>query len=362
LGDSPSFSYSIILSRTRGVVMAAFMELNGFPCLSVRHLRMENAKQQKKSLKIDFSISEWIAKANLFCCKRGSDPSYGYLIVGYDSFIGTGGLRIVFADGNEMIFDDVAIEWATKITPAAREEQGYYLVKIVDGRYALSETLVGKRYNLPTGYTEPESPEPYGTFDYLTETIKTDPSEVPYSWDDLFQEVWKISNGTPLDTAEFTFPEYTPQDLDWRYVTRRDAVEMLFQWTQSSAERKDDGSFKLVRVEDEGNAERDNIFSYFDSFFLHKDRFKRFKEPGSETPTKLILYFNLLTESDSPTEQYEKIEKTPASFTPSKHELSIRLPAFFQDSESVDPAQDIETIATEFLEFTQKHFNLFPPQ
>lgn len=348
---------------------AATFILNGHPCYNIRQLRIEAKRQRREQIKVDFNVSEWIGKANSFCHRRGADPSFGYLIGSLASVNGSGGLTIQLINAaGERVYKTftVQVEWARKITPAATEDRGLYLVRVVDSRYAMADSLVGKRFNLVTGFTPPSSGQQYGSFDYHSDTVKLipsggggEPSKVPYSWTDLFDEVWKTSDNSNLQTSGVTFPEYIPQDLDWRYRTRRDALQMLLQWTQTSIILNDSNQWQLISVEDQSNQSRDEALNQLKPYRI-KDRQAKLKEAGAETPDKLLLHFRKLN-GDGETSEYEKLERTPAGFTASKQLLSLRLPAYYVGGE-VNPVQQVGNIADAFLSKVTKHLAAFPSQ
>lgn len=348
------------------------MHLNGYQCFSPAQLRDE----AKRLPELDFNSSDWLGKANSFCHRRGVDPSYGYLLAPSGAITSSGGLRIVFADYSEQVFEKVKIMWSKKTTPAVKESQGIDLVYVVDMRYALAEAFVGKRYNLVKDYEPPESLSEAGKFIYDPKTVKEkddpetseDEKGKPYTWSEMFDEVFKLPGDPPptldktTDLTSDSFPKYIPQDLDFRYVTRRDALEMLLQWTGLTLLVSHDGKYKLSPLEDENNDKRDGIFREF-KYFLSKDRHKNFFAPGKPAPDKFKFHFRHLTAPNSEVEEYKIVEKKPNTLHISDHLLPIRLPSYYVGDEAgqgVPEDQQSDNVAKDFLKRWEKIFKLFP--
>lgn len=339
---------------------------NGFPCLNPNELRRE----ARRHLELDFNLSEWVGKANSFTHRRGVDPSSGYLLLHNKSRVGSGGLRIVYADGSEQTFSQVAIQWAKKITPAAKVEQGYFLAKVVDPRYGLSESLAGKRYNLVTEFVPPENPGSsgegsVGKFKYDSTTTKNGSETVPWTWEEIFDDLFYLPGLPELIKDELpdeTFPKYVPQDLDFRFTTRRDALQMMLEWTGLTILYSPDGRYKLAVIEDEGGEKIQEHLAPFNATCLSKNRFNRVGPPGKENPFKFVLYLRHLTPPNSETDLYKKIDKAPAQFG-SSHELHLRVPSYYFGFIAGVPEDQTPTeIAKDFGLRADKFFNMFPPQ
>lgn len=335
-----------------------YMELNGSPCV----LPAQLLREAEALPHLDFNLSDWTGKANAFHHQRGSDPSYGYLLVPSTAVnAASSAFSITYQDGTTKSFL-VKIESAKKITPAYYEHQGYYLAKIVDERYALCDTLVSKRYNLVESFSPSQSSSSKGTFKYVKETIReVSPTlSVSYDWKELFKEVFKVPSGQELQVNGITFPTYTPQDLDWRYTSRRDALEMLLQWTGTSiVYQEGESNWKLVALEDANNANRDALLTQYD-YSICKDRWNKFKEPGSPHPKKFRLHFRRLNPQSPDVDQYKVEEKTPSKSPKNGQEFSVRLPSYYVNDPSIP--QSPSEVATDWFGRAEKFLSFFPSQ
>lgn len=307
--------------------------------------------------KLSLDCSDWYGLANEYIDRRGVDPSYGHFICQNGSVnapLADNVLKIVSYE-KATINIPVKIEWARKIGQVAAANKGYYLVRVVDDRYALANELVGKRFNHVINYLAAASGSSKGSFSYHEETLNkvSDTLTIPYSWEKLFDELWKIPSEETLEKTGITFPTYTCQPPDWRYTTRRDALEMLLQWLNLTIVfNKFTGKWSLKEIK--GNLDID-----FDSFLV-TNTWAKHKEPGEVTPSKLKLYFARTEQEQNDVEAYKVLERTPSAENKTKQELHLRLPAYYTGT--TDSPIDTSQIANDFLTATTSRWDQFPPQ
>lgn len=330
----------------------SYFALNGYPCLLPGQLYSEFRK-------IGLDCSDWYGLANEFIDLRGVDPSYGHLICQSDSVNNPATpneLKIIDDDKTTRLFS-VKIEWARKIGQASTDDKGYYLVRVVDDRYALANELLGQRFNHVVNYISASvGSGSNGTFVYHEETLNKVSATliIPYTWENLFDQCWKLPSGAPLEKGGITFPTYVCQPPDWRYMTRRDALEMLLQWLNLTIVYDHaDGKWKLKEVKGS------QPFSQYDPV-LCLDAKPKYKEAGEAVPSKLKLYFPRIDQTQNDVEEYKVLERTPTLTNKTKQELHLRLPVFYESGS--DSPVDVSDIANKFLVGATYRWKQFPPQ
>lgn len=332
--------------------MPPIFRLNGIDCLNPAQLISEFNR-------IGYSTSEFEGLANQFVQQRGADPSYGFFLVPHEAVQNEQqkSLTIFLANKIDRASSKnftVQIEWHKKIgNPKFQADAGYTLVKVVDERYVLSSELVSKRFNHVLRFNPSNNPDLKGSFTYHPDTVNTTESAgSPYTWESIFREVWRVPSGASLTIGEISFPKYTPQDIDFRYTTRRDALEMLFQWTGTTITLDDKGQWNLVEVG--GTA---NLSNY--NNILSEDSHLGFKTPGDVIPGTLKLYFPLEEASSSDVKSYQIIEKSPIG-NKNSMEVHLRLPAIYAANFSSPNLP--QTIGDEFLQICKRRWDQFPSQ
>lgn len=341
-------------------------KFNDHFCLSARQLKKEADTH-------GFSTEEWYGRANSFTMRRGVEPAEGYLLVHQFDAAATNNLQITYrnvSDGNvtteigTKTFHHLKVKTARKITPAASREKGYYLVHVVDERYALEDDLVGKRFNLVLDFEEAESPNPYGTFKYHQDT--TDGVDNPYTWQRVFEEVWEVPSGLPLDFSDIVtldYPKHVPQDVDFRYVTRKMALMMLCQWCNFTILVTNSGTYKVARINDTGDQLTNLLKTYEDARLKSKDRYVDLDDPGYPEPKTYELYFKRLSPISGIREHEQIIASANYPSKSSDKKEPFELPLVTPTTvTAVDPNYQIANAADAFVLRQKPYFGMFPPQ
>lgn len=344
--------------------------LNDVPCLNPRQLRSECRR-----LRLD--ISSWDGKANSFTHLRGVDPSYGYVLIEDSRLEGVSnsGLTIFYRDLSEpgkqtlisKTFQTVRIVSTKKITPGGRKDSGFSVAHVVDERYTLKDALVGKRYNLVQEYQAGISSTDPGRFTYVDSTINQNPptgSPRPYTWKEIIEDVWSVPSNETLNFEELSddfFPKYVPQDIDFRYVTRRDGLQKLLQWLNATIIANPNGIYKFVSVDDTGE-QLSNYLSGPDESLRAKDLWVSYREPGYPEPKNLELHFRRVIPETDVNEYYTIDKNTDSPEASSKSEISLKLPCYYTGDSNAPAEQTPEKAANDFFTRTQKLFKQFPPQ
>lgn len=355
----------------------AYFELHSHACVDAQQLLSEYRQ-------IGLDTSEWEGKANCFVQVRGADPNYGYLLCQSASIYqgAIGGLQISEqSSGFYRYFTNIKVEWAEKIGQAPTPDHSYYLARVVDERYTLAETLVGKQFNYVVGYNYAGSADPTtgqvsieGKFAYHDDTLKDSgtpsfPQRAPYSWLDIINECWKVPSGIKVTLAAgFAFPTYTPQDLDFRYTTCRNALEQIFQWLNATILVKYDlaGSilfYELSAIADAGN-QLDNLLAFVDDALIRNNLWIQHDEPGHAAPNRIRMHFPIPDTENNDVEAYHTIERFPApsSIPRSKVTLSLRMPLHFAGNSYVPQGMLASDAASDFITRTGAFFRQFPSQ
>lgn len=341
--------------------MPAYIELNGHACATPEQVLREIADFNRGPIKVDYSVSDWQGKANQFTHRRGVDPSYGWLITTHRSVSSEssegGELRIVYDDGSSFTFEQIYTRSAKKLTPALQDSKGFYIVEVLDQRYALAESFVGERFNLVTAY------DPSGGFVYDSET--TDEVlgvPVPWTWQQIIDKLWIVPDESLLNTGGVTFPLATPQDFDFRYTTRRDALEMILQWCGMTIVPDFAGGFKLATLHDSANASILALIAAYKDVAVIKDRRVKQKAAGYPAPAKFQTHFRRLNPPNIEVSQYHKIEKIPTATNKSKKEISVRLPVYYVDDGGIPTDMQPGNVASAWLVTADRWHSMFPPQ
>ena len=269
-----------------------------------------------------FSTDLWYGKANSWVDRRGIDPSYGYFIVDYsiieqaklanstdpspgdnDDFSMSANIYKltlkVYLDerdssGNRLVreYQTYPTEWVN-VTPDWTGEKAIYLIKVEDCRfifrYPESAWLDGDFqiwFNKVETYLSPselqaefdlETEPSFGKFVYASYSTKKTPGgdpeldsiglPVPYTWEELLVEAFKLFTVKFPDKAEVSFPWFehyfdfdldtseiefngaTPQNITTRYKSGRDFLAQLLYWTNTTLLNLGDGKIKLIRIE-----------------------------------------------------------------------------------------------------------------
>lgn len=365
----------------------AYFQFNGFPCVDPYSLANELEALSSSPIPMDASPDEWYGKANAFCHRRGVDPSEGYLLVpnaAYDPkdnselIIGFDGQPTTTPQGKPLSAQQraqtqtlyrksfkVQVDWARKASPASQPSQGYYFIRVTDARISLASQLVGKRFNYPLNYKpNPISSSLPGEFIYHEETLKEDQNKVgetiyrPYTWEELFKECFLLpgEQTSSLTTLRVVYPEYTPQDLDFRYVTRRDALEMLCQWCNISIEWDGLNGYKLIQVK---NGQQGDIATLLNA---HRRRETKNAFPKyNEVPQKFALHFPYL----QPKSQHTSIYHVNANigFEGGNGEtLSLWLPCVKIEGAAPPTTQNPDTIPPKFRDLQRGYYDQLPSQ
>jgi len=364
-----------------------YFQLNGYACIEPASLMGELNALSSGVVPMDASSEEWAGKANAFHHRRGVDPSEGYLLVPHAAYrpdsnseliIHFDGYSTTTQQGKPLSAGQLAqvkqlyqksfkvqIDWARKASPASQPNQGYYLVRVTDARISLANELVGKRFNYPTNYTPPQSAATPGTFVYHQDTLKEEQSKTgeishrPYTWEELFKECFKIpDNEEPLTTIRVVYPDYTPQDLDFRYVTRRDALEMLCQWCNLSIEWTGLNEYKLIQVKSGAQNQGDiNSLLQAHAYRTTKNVFEKF----NEVPQKLALHFPYLQPKSQHTSIYD-VNDDIGFEGGNGEKLDLWLPCVKLEGATPPTNQDPNSLPPKFRATQKDYFDQLPSQ
>jgi hypothetical protein len=334
--------------------MPPIFKLNGSECYLASHLANESAR-------LGYDSSDWQGLANQFVQLRGARPSYGYLLCRQSSIDNASQkkLEVTLEDGSIKSFT-VSIEWTKKIGGTSYEaDRGFNLVKVVDERYALASDLVGEHFNSVLRYDAPLTPGSKGAFTYHPDTLNKISSSltIPYDWEAVFNKVWKLPSNAPLDTKGHTFPSYTPQDIDFRYTTRAEAMEMLAQWTGFEVvpeEGRNGLVYGLAKVQN-----RPDFTSY--DHLLARNPHPKFKEAGEPIPKTVKCYFAKDDESSNDVEAYHTVDRASAVTNNNGTTIHCRLPARFVGDGS-DAPQKTKDVIDDFMANRFLRWNQFPSQ
>jgi hypothetical protein len=327
-----------------------FVSVNSQPIHSAKIFRLNYEQPFCRGL---VKITDWIDKANSLELRTGTEPSEAWLLVqDPEDCSGT----IVFKAFNAstevtdtVSFQDFKVKWTKKLVPSHSRDAGVSLVHLVDQRYALAGSLVGSRYNLVESYNAST-----GAYTYVAATIN---GSSPWGWADIFSMVWSIPSGKTLSTVSTSFPAYVPQDLDFRFLSRKEALDILCTLTNTVIVPNADGTYTLANRTD-GQAS----ISLYDAFLIHND-FYSTSNPGYGAPSSFSLHFRKYEPDNAEVDLYEKISKTPASASVNGKQVALRLPAYkVADETNLTSAQRPSEIATAFKSAADNYLSHFPSQ
>lgn len=311
----------------------SYFELNGHACLDPASVL---ADCRKKGV----DTSSWEGKANSFHHRRGTSPSYGYLLCqnkvleDFETMRGSSGLGLKVQvekrekkkkQGKDIIqvtkelhsFPDVHIKSIRKITPAASAPQGFCLAEVCDKRVRLSQVKVGENFNVVRHFlSEIDGITVFKDVVYFGDTVKEEKVEgdsstesqkltqVPFTYKDLMKKIFEeiaVVGELHVDIDLFAIP---PQDLRWTELSCEDAMEMLLQWTnttiiyveeKSTEEEIPSGKYKVVDIKDKDEKEFSKLTEELDYSSICFNSLSDYEQVGRFPPNYYDVHYPLLT-------------------------------------------------------------------